>query len=108
MYDEGKNMWSLKVVESNVTATSKAPHASYTLGKYNWTITGDDGCNRGKTYETELKMSGCQDGEFTCHDGQCIRAGVSCVSFPFIMQIANAVEIGDCIAEQFFGPDLPF
>ena len=82
MYNEGKKMWSLNVVQSNVTATSTAPHASFTLGKHNWTITGDDGCDRGKTYETVLKMSGCQDGEFTCNDGQCVSMDERCNQLP--------------------------
>ena len=81
-YDAGKKMWSLNVAQSNVTATSKAPHASFTLGKHNWTLTGDDGCNGGKTYETELKMSGCQNGEFTCNDGQCVSMTERCNQLP--------------------------
>ena len=45
-------------------------------------MTGDDGCNGGKTYETELKMSGCQNGEFTCNDGQCVSMTERCNQLP--------------------------
>ena len=79
-----KKMWSLKVAQSNISVTSKAPHASFTLGKHNWTIRGNDGCNHadGVEYVTELKMSGCQDGEFTCNDGQCVNMTERCNQLP--------------------------
>ena len=77
-YDEAKKIWSLKVAQSNMSATSKASHSSYTLGKNNWTVTGDKYCNDGKEYATELKMSGCQDGSFTCNDGQCVSMNKRC------------------------------
>ena len=50
--------------DKNVTATSKAPHASFTLGKHIWTFTGDESRSPGIEYERELKMSGCQKGNF--------------------------------------------
>ena len=62
----------LEVTDSNGTGVSKASHASFTLGKHNWTIKGDTACNGGKPYVTELKMSGCQKENFTCNDGQCV------------------------------------
>ena len=36
-FDEAKKIWSLKVAQSNMSATSKGSHASHTLGKHNWT-----------------------------------------------------------------------
>ena len=65
------------------------------LGRNNWLITNDsDGkvrllkkgyeinlyafieCNKGRPYNTTLKLSGCiKDEEFTCDDGQCIKIG---------------------------------
>ena len=51
----------------------------------NWTITGDDGCNAADgraEYVKELKMSGCQDGEFTCNDGQCVNMTERCNQLP--------------------------
>lgn len=29
-------------------------------------------CNKGKPYNITMKLSGCNDDEFTCDDGQCI------------------------------------
>ena len=52
-YDEDKKIWSLNVAQSNISATSKASQASFTLGKHNWTIRGDDGCNaHGTEYDS--------------------------------------------------------
>ena len=65
------NIWILTNKESNVTGISEAPHASFTLGKQNWTIVGDT-LNKGKPYSIELKMSGCNKTQFTCNDGQCV------------------------------------
>ena len=81
-YYKDKKMWSLNVTHSNLRATSKAPHATFTLGKHNWTVTGDENCNDGAEYVTELKMSGCQDNEFTCNDGQCVNMTERCNQLP--------------------------
>ena len=77
-YIEEEKMWKLDVVDSNVTGTSKASFASFTLGKHNWTIKGDTDCSSRDTYDTELKMSGCSVGNFTCNDGQCVRMDLRC------------------------------
>ena len=81
-YVKEQNRWSLDVMDSNVTGTSTASFASFTLGKHNWTIKGDKGCSSGDTYVTELKMSGCQEGDFTCNDGQCVRMDQRCNQLP--------------------------
>ena len=59
-------------------AISKSSHASFTLGKHNWTIIGDENCNDENEYITELKMSACQENEFTCNDGQCVSMEERC------------------------------
>ena len=64
--------WKLKATKYNLTGFSKAPHASFALGKHNWTIIGDKGCHNGEPYTTELKMSTCSEEEFTCDSGQCV------------------------------------
>ena len=44
-----------------------------------WTVTGDSvECNNGFPYTTLLKLSGCKDTEFTCHDGECIKMEERC------------------------------
>ena len=88
-YDIDEQIWILDVKYSNVTGISRATHASFTLGKHNWTIKGDKGCNAGESYVTELKMSGCQTGNFTCRvyiwwdcwDLRSHKNLVSCVNF---------------------------
>ena len=63
------------MADSNITITSSASHASFILGKHNWTIKDH---KQGDNYVTELKMSGCQKGEFTCNNGQCITMKERC------------------------------
>ena len=70
------------MIGSNVTGTSKASFASFTLGKHNWTIKGDKGCSEGENYIKELKMSGCEENQFTCDDGQCVSMDQLCNQLP--------------------------
>ena len=81
-YLEEENIWMLDVINSNVTGTPSVSLASFTIGKHNWTIKGDKGCGSGDSYTTELKMSGCQEGNFTCNDGQCVSMDLRCNQFP--------------------------
>ena len=75
-------MWRFNVFNSNVTGMSTASFASFTLGKHNWTIKGDKGCSSGDSYTTELKMSVCKEGNFTCDNGQCVRMDKRCNQLP--------------------------
>ena len=77
-----EKVWRLNVINSDVTGISSASFASFTLGKHNWTIKGDDGCSSADTYITELKMSGCQANEYTCNDGQCVSMDDRCNQLP--------------------------
>ena len=81
-YDKKEKLWILDLADSNVTGISRASHASFTLGKHNWTVKGDKDCNDGEPYVTELKMSGCQQGKFTCSDGQCVGMDLRCDQLP--------------------------
>ena len=80
-YEKKQKKWTLAVTGSNVTGTSMASFASFTLGKHNWTISGDGGCSSEDTYTTELKMSGCTEGNFSCDDGQCVSMDLRCNQF---------------------------
>ena len=80
-YHEADNLWHLNVlgVNSMTVATSDATMHSFLLGKSKWTVTGDNvECNRGMPYTAVLKLSGCKETEFTCHDGQCIKMEERC------------------------------
>ena len=38
-----------------------------------WYVSNDTvSCNEGDPYKTILKLTGCEDGKFTCNDGQCV------------------------------------
>lgn len=77
-YDKNMKQWKLDVAHSSVSETSKAAHASFTLGKQNWMIQGHGDFNDGKEQFLKLKMSGCQEDEFTCNDGQCLSMNQRC------------------------------
>ena len=82
-FDQKTMQWLLTDTESNVTAVSRAAHISFLLGRHNWTVRGDKGCSEeGREYTTELKMSGCQEGSFTCNDGQCVSMKLRCNQLP--------------------------
>ena len=67
----------------NLTAILRASHMSFALGKQNWTISGDKHqCSEGNDYTIALKLTGCQENEFTCNDGQCIRMEERCDQLP--------------------------
>ena len=78
-YDKERRKWRLTDAHSNVTGSSKAAHHTFSLGRHNWTIMGDIGCTSdGEEYTTELKLSGCKTGNFTCDDGQCVSMEQRC------------------------------
>ena len=43
-----------------------------------WTIEGDERCHKGGSYTTELKLSACKEGEFTCNAGKCVNMSQRC------------------------------
>ena len=80
-HHKADNLWHLKVlgVNSKTVATSDASKHSFLLGLTKWTVVGDNiECNKGMPYTAILKLSGCKETEFTCHEGQCVRMGERC------------------------------
>ena len=80
-YHQDDALWHLSVVgiEEKTVATTEASKVSFLLGSHIWTVTHDNkDCFKGKPYKAILKLSGCQETEFTCHDGQCIRMEERC------------------------------
>ena len=106
-YNNEEELWILDVIDSNVTGMSRAAHASFTLGKHNWTIKGDKGCNRGEPYVTELKMSGCQKGYFTCNDGQCVSMGQRCNQLPDCRDKSDEMNCQILILEDGYNMEVP-
>ena len=44
-FDDEEKIWRLYKFDKNVTGKSDAEHRTFVLGKNNWTIEGDKGCN---------------------------------------------------------------
>ena len=75
------NEWTLRVdgVSPKTVATSDSSHSSLVLGKHTWRVENDNkDCNKGLPYITELTLTGCKEGEFTCRDGECITMEQRC------------------------------
>ena len=68
---DGKK-WSMFSAFFNTSASTDAKPDTFILGKHRWKVNGDsEDCHSGKPYETELKLTGCNEDEYTCSDGQC-------------------------------------
>ena len=94
------NKWILHDLISNTSAESLARQYTYVLGKHKWSVKKDnERCHEEglEEYETELKLSGCNQGfifdeggnmllnakgEFTCDDGQCVSMSYRCDHLP--------------------------
>ena len=106
-YDEGKRLWQINVAQSNLSATSKGSQASFALGKYNWTIIGDVSYNAGAEYVTELKMSGCEDGDFTCDDGQCVKMYQRCNQMPNCRDESDETNCQVLVLKKGYNKNVP-
>ena len=73
-YDKDKSKWNLSVVGHETVGLSLADEASSLIGKHLFTLEHDNKkCSKGgEPYSRYLKLTGCLEEEFTCHDGQCI------------------------------------
>ena len=79
---DGKK-WKMFTAFYNTSGSTDAKPGTFILGKHNWSISGDsEECHSGKLYTTELKMTGCKEGDFTCNDGQCVRMVQRCNQVP--------------------------
>ena len=90
-----------------VTGILKAEHASFTLGKHNWTIQGDKGCNGEELYVRELKMSACDTGKFTCDDGQCISMDQRCDQLPDCRDEADEKNCNILVLQDSYNKNIP-
>ena len=75
---DGKK-WKMMTAYFNTSASTEAKPNTFILGKHSWSVSGDsEECHSGKPYTTELKLTGCAEGEFTCNDGQCVKMVERC------------------------------
>ena len=83
-YNSSYGQWFIKREGSLATANTNASQASYALGKESWTISGDsDKCSRNQeSYTIEMKLTACNEDEFTCDDGQCVQMEKRCNQLP--------------------------
>ena len=68
-YNEDQLKWNMDVLgkKEPTYATNKASKLSFLLGAHTWTIDKDSkDCNRGEEYTKVLKLTGCEDDQFTC------------------------------------------
>ena len=47
------------------------------VGRHTWRVENNV-CNQGKTNSVILQISGCQEKEFTCDDGKCVKLEQRC------------------------------
>ena len=108
IFDARRGKWTLEDKESNLSAISMAPFESYTLGRHNWTIRGDKGCSEeGEEYTTELKMSGCLEGNFTCNDGQCVSMELRCDQIPDCRDKSDEENCNIVVLEKSYNKNVP-
>ena len=104
---KAEKKWVLHVIDPKVTGTSTAPFTSFTLGKHNWTIRGDEGCSSKDSYNTELKMSGCAERNFTCDDGQCVSMDMRCNQFPECRDKSDEKNCKILLLEEGYNKKVP-
>ena len=106
-YKNEEEIWILSVRDSNAPGISKASHASFTLGKHKWTLKGDRGRKKGESYVTALKMSGCEEGSFTCNDGRCVSMDQRCNQLPDCRDKSDERNCNILVLEEGYNKNVP-
>ena len=66
------------------------------------------GCSEdGMEYTTELKMSGCQEGNFTCNDGQCVSMDQRCDQLPDCRDKSDEENCNILVLEKSYNKNVP-
>ena len=85
-FKENQQKWAIEASNQSKLKTqgsSASPLASFALGKHHWVIENDSiECGKGKSYNVYLKLTGCEEDEFTCNNGQCIKMTKRCDNLP--------------------------
>ena len=107
-FDMKQMIWVMTDAQSSVIGSSRAPLDTFTLGRHNWTIKGDKGCSiDGAEYTIELKMSGCQEGNFTCDDGQCVSMDQRCNQIPDCRDKTDEENCEILVLEKSYNKNVP-
>ena len=99
--------WRISVKAENVTGITTASHVSFALGKNNWTIQGDVACNTRKSFTLPLKLTGCQEGNFTCDDGQCIAMEERCDQLPQCRDESDEIGYKILVLKRGYNMNVP-
>ena len=101
------SIWRVLVERKNVTGITKASRVSFALGKNNWTIQGDMACNEGESYTLPLKLTGCQEGNFTCDDGQCVAMEERCDQLPQCRDESDEIGCKILVLKRGYNMNVP-
>ena len=108
-FNISQSQWVLSDAKYTASAVSDAIKVSHVLGKHEWTVSNDVfSCNKGKTYTTFLKLSGCNpEGEFTCDDGQCVTMEQRCNQIPNCRDESDEVDCKLLILKKNYNKKVP-
>ena len=107
-FDDNYNQWNLISTVHDVAAISKENFISYGLGVSDWEVSGDTYCSTEEKYTTELKLTGCnQEGQFTCHDGQCIRMDQRCNQLTECQDKSDEINCHMLLLEKGYNKNVP-
>ena len=73
-FDPDLSLWkAINRKQRDFLATSDAKENSLLIGQQEWTIHNDSkSCSASTSYTRVLKLTGCNEEEFTCNDGNCV------------------------------------
>ena len=104
---DGKK-WKMLTAFFNTSALTNAKPDTFILGKHKWSISGDsEECYFGKPYTTELKLTGCAEGDFTCNDGQCVKMEERCNQEPDCRDKSDENECQLIVFENNYNKNIP-
>ena len=108
-YDDKNKNWIMYLAWSNVSGLSYAAKNTFVLGKQNWSITGDSGCQAdGKEYTVLLKLTGCNTtGQFTCDDGQCVPMEQRCNQLPECRDFSDEKNCKVLVLREGYNRNIP-
>ena len=78
LFNYTRGVWVMQAAGfPNIQAWSESTEKSLLLGSSTWTIQNDVGCQTGEVLR-KLKITSCQEGQFTCDSGLCIDLNHRC------------------------------
>ena len=105
--EQDEKGWKISVHGTNLTGITEATGVSFALGKNEWTMEGDPGCNDGKSFTLPLKLTGCEDGKFTCDDGQCVDMEERCDQLPQCKDESDERECKILVLKKGYNKNVP-